>query len=77
MFLAVYGVDSASNGALVKDTQSILHSLAGVSHDIKAFLDANFDGLVSRASKMAVGLMLAQHHVSYIGYTYPYSSTFD
>lgn len=66
----MYGVDSASNGALVKDTQSILHVLAGVSHDIKVFVDSNFDGLVSRASKMAVSLMLAQHHVSYIRYTY-------
>ncbi|KAE8144967.1 hypothetical protein BDV25DRAFT_165680 [Aspergillus avenaceus] len=58
----VYGVDSASNGALIKDTQAILHALAELSHDITAFLDTNFHGPLNRGSKMAVRLMLAQHH---------------
>ncbi|KAF7597621.1 hypothetical protein BBP40_000099 [Aspergillus hancockii] len=58
----VYGVDSASNGALIRDTQSILHALADLSRDITAFLDSNFHGMVSRGSKMSVRLMLAQHH---------------
>lgn len=61
---AVYGVDSASNGALIRDIQSILHALADLSHDITEFLDNSFHGMVGRGSKMAVRLMLAQHHVS-------------
>ncbi|KJK66218.1 fungal transcription factor regulatory middle homology region [Aspergillus parasiticus SU-1] len=60
----VYGVDSASKGALIRDIQSILHALADLSHDITEFLDNSFHGMVGRGSKMAVRLMLAQHHVS-------------
>ncbi|KOC11706.1 hypothetical protein AFLA70_99g002611 [Aspergillus flavus AF70] len=58
----VYGVDSASKGALIRDIQSILHALADLSHDITEFLDNSFHGMVGRGSKMAVRLMLAQHH---------------
>ncbi|OGM39385.1 hypothetical protein ABOM_011804 [Aspergillus bombycis] len=58
----VYGVDSASNGALIRDIQSILHALADLSQDITEFLDSSFHGTISRGSKMAVRLMLAQHH---------------
>ncbi|KAB8256879.1 fungal-specific transcription factor domain-containing protein [Aspergillus pseudonomiae] len=58
----VYGVDNASNGALIRDIQSILHALADLSQDITEFLDSSFHGTVGRGSKMAVRLMLAQHH---------------
>ncbi|KAF5863824.1 hypothetical protein ETB97_009287 [Aspergillus alliaceus] len=58
----VYGVDTASNGDLIRDTQSILHALADLSRDITSFLDRNFEGMVSPGSKMVVRLMLAQHH---------------
>lgn len=57
-------MDSASKGALIRDIQSILHALADLSHDITEFLDNSFHGMVGRGSKMAVRLMLAQHHVS-------------
>ncbi|KAE8339618.1 hypothetical protein BDV24DRAFT_152591 [Aspergillus arachidicola] len=33
-----------------------------LSHDITEFLDSSFHGMVGRGSKMAVRLMLAQHH---------------
>jgi hypothetical protein len=51
------------NGTLIRNTQSILHSMAELSHDLTAFLNENFHGLISRASKMAIRLMLAHHHV--------------
>lgn len=38
--------------------------MAELSHDLTAFLNQNFHGLISRASKMAIRLMLAHHHVS-------------
>lgn len=61
---AVYGVGDEFNGTLIRNTQSILHSMAELSHDLTAFLDTHFHGLISRASKMAIRLMLAHHHVS-------------
>ena len=61
---AVYGVDNDFDDTLVRSTQSILHSMAELSHDLTAFLDTHFHGLISRASKMAIRLMLAHHHVS-------------
>ena len=60
---AVYGVGDEFNGTLIRNTQSILHSLAELSHDLTAFLNTHFHGLISRASKMAIRLMLAHHHV--------------
>ncbi|KAJ5159547.1 transcriptional regulator family: Fungal Specific TF [Penicillium canariense] len=58
----VYGVGDEFNGSLIRNTQSILHSMAELSHDLTAFLDTHFHGLISRASKMAIRLMLAHHH---------------
>lgn len=60
----MYGVDDESDGSLVRNTQSILHSMAELSQDLTAFLNKYFNGLISRASKMAIRLMLAHHHVS-------------
>lgn len=63
IYIAVYGVGDEFNGTLIRNTQSILHSMAELSHDLTAFLNQNFHGLISRASKMAIRLMLAHHHV--------------
>lgn len=60
---AVYGAGDEFNGTLIRNTQSILHSMAELSHDLTAFLNTHFHGLISRASKMAIRLMLAHHHV--------------
>lgn len=62
--IAVYGVDNDFDDTLVRSTQSILHSMAELSQDLTDFLDTHFHGLISRASKMAIRLMLAHHHVS-------------
>lgn len=66
--LAVYGVGNEYDDTLVRSTQSILHSMAELSHDLTAFLNTQFHGLISRASKMAIRLMLAHHHVSSFKY---------
>ncbi|OQD90523.1 hypothetical protein PENANT_c001G02884 [Penicillium antarcticum] len=58
----VYGVGNEDDDTLVRSTQSILHSMAELSHDLTAFLNTEFHGLISRASKMAIRLMLAHHH---------------
>ncbi|KAJ5366316.1 Transcription factor [Penicillium brevicompactum] len=58
----VYGVDNDFDDTLVRSTQSILHSMAELSQDLTDFLDTHFHGLISRASKMAIRLMLAHHH---------------
>ncbi|KAJ5256899.1 transcriptional regulator family: Fungal Specific TF [Penicillium angulare] len=58
----VYGVGDEFNGSLIRNTQSILHEIAELSHDLTAFLNEHFHGLISRASKMAIRLMLAHHH---------------
>ncbi|KAJ5265559.1 hypothetical protein N7505_004609 [Penicillium chrysogenum] len=58
----VYGVGNDFDDTLVRSTQSILHSIAELSYDLTEFLNAHFHGLVSRASKMAIRLMLAHHH---------------
>lgn len=39
--------------------------MAELSYDLTAFLNAHFHGLISRASKMAIRLMLAHHHVGF------------
>ncbi|KAJ5178519.1 uncharacterized protein N7500_001218 [Penicillium coprophilum] len=59
----VYGVGNDFDDTLIRSTQSILHSIAELSYDLTAFLNAHFHGLISRASKMAIRLMLAHHHV--------------
>lgn len=64
MVLAVYGVGEEFDGALIQNTQSILNSMAQLSQDLTSFLSTNFHGLISRASKMAIRLVLAHHHVS-------------
>ncbi|KAJ5537241.1 transcriptional regulator family: Fungal Specific TF [Penicillium frequentans] len=58
----IYNPGDELNGSLIRNTQSILHSMAELSHDITAFLNTHFHGLISRASKMAIRLMLAHHH---------------
>ncbi|KAJ5956284.1 transcriptional regulator family: Fungal Specific TF [Penicillium viridicatum] len=58
----VYGVGNDFDDTLIRSTQSILHSIAELSYDLTAFLNAHFHGLISRASKMAIRLMLAHHH---------------
>ncbi|KAJ5811418.1 hypothetical protein N7474_007719 [Penicillium riverlandense] len=58
----VYGVGKEFDGTLIRNTQSLLHDLAELSHDLTEFLNTHFHGLISRASKMAVRLMLAHHH---------------
>ncbi|KAF3385347.1 Proline utilization trans-activator [Penicillium rolfsii] len=58
----VYGVGDEFNGTLIRNIQSILHSMADLSHDLTDFLNTHFHGLISRASKMAIRLMLAHHH---------------
>ncbi|KAJ5770190.1 uncharacterized protein N7511_002241 [Penicillium nucicola] len=58
----VYGVGNENDDTLVRSTQSILHSMAELSNDLTAFLNTHFHGLISRASKMAIRLMLAHHH---------------
>ncbi|KAJ5828297.1 transcriptional regulator family: Fungal Specific TF [Penicillium rubens] len=58
----VYGVGNDFDDTLVRSTQSILHSIAELSYDLTEFLNTHFHGLVSRASKMAIRLMLAHHH---------------
>lgn len=37
--------------------------MAELSHDLTEFLNTHFHGPISRASKMAIRLMLAHHHV--------------
>ncbi|KAJ5647788.1 transcriptional regulator family: Fungal Specific TF [Penicillium lividum] len=59
---AVYNPGDELNGSLIRNTQSILHSMAELSHDLTAFLNTHFHGLIGRASKMAIRLMLAHHH---------------
>ncbi|KAI2789435.1 hypothetical protein POX_d04924 [Penicillium oxalicum] len=58
----VYGVGEEFDGALIQNTQSILNSMAQLSQDLTSFLSTNFHGLISRASKMAIRLVLAHHH---------------
>ncbi|KAK1688938.1 fungal-specific transcription factor domain-containing protein [Colletotrichum godetiae] len=52
------------DGSLVPNTQSILRDLARLSRDLTALLDTHFQGSVSRASRMALRLILSYHHVN-------------
>ncbi|KAL0939867.1 C6 transcription factor [Colletotrichum truncatum] len=58
----VYGVGKSFDGSLVPNTQSILRDLARLSRDLTALLDTHFQGSVSRASRMALRLILSYHH---------------
>ncbi|TDZ32465.1 Proline utilization trans-activator [Colletotrichum spinosum] len=58
----VYGVGKSFDGSLVPNTQSILRDLARLSRDLTALLDTHFQGTVSRASRMALRLILSYHH---------------
>ncbi|KAL4787722.1 hypothetical protein BJX76DRAFT_369010 [Aspergillus varians] len=58
----VYGVGEEFNGTLVQNTQAILHSMAELSHDLTEFLNTHFYGVINRASKMAIRLMISHHH---------------
>ncbi|KAK2038465.1 fungal-specific transcription factor domain-containing protein [Colletotrichum somersetense] len=58
----VYGVGKEFDGSLVPNTQSILRDLARLSRDLTALLDTHFQGSVSRASRMALRLILSYHH---------------
>ncbi|TQN66019.1 Proline utilization trans-activator [Colletotrichum shisoi] len=58
----VYGVGKEFDGSLVLNTQSILRDLARLSRDLTALLDTHFQGSVSRASRMALRLILSYHH---------------
>ncbi|KAI8288356.1 hypothetical protein K4K60_011148 [Colletotrichum sp. SAR11_57] len=58
----VYGVGKSFDGSLVSNTQSILRDLARLSRDLTALLDTHFQGSVSRASRMALRLILSYHH---------------
>ncbi len=62
--IAVYGVGNEFDGTLIKNTQSIFRSLAELLQDLNVFLNTHFQGSVSRASQMAIRLVLAYHHVS-------------
>ncbi|OJJ36607.1 hypothetical protein ASPWEDRAFT_108361 [Aspergillus wentii DTO 134E9] len=58
----VYGVKKGSHESLVKHTQSILRDLAELSKDLTGLLNTHFQGSVSRASRMALRLILSYHH---------------
>ncbi|KAK1479597.1 fungal specific transcription factor domain-containing protein [Colletotrichum cuscutae] len=58
----IYGVGKEFDGSLVPNTQSILRDLARLSRDLTALLDTHFQGSVSRASRMALRLILSYHH---------------
>ncbi|WYZ33991.1 hypothetical protein EsH8_I_000267 [Colletotrichum jinshuiense] len=58
----VYGVGKEFDGSLVPNTRSILRDLARLSRDLTGLLDTHFQGSVSRASRMALRLILSYHH---------------
>lgn len=60
----VYGVDRNFDGTLLRDTQSVLHSIAAVSRDLTAYLDTRLGGTDIRTSKIATRLILSYHHVN-------------
>ncbi|KAL4894788.1 fungal-specific transcription factor domain-containing protein [Aspergillus ambiguus] len=57
----IYGVHQATDGSLIKNTQSILRNLADLSQDLKHLLDTHFQGSVSKASRIAIRLILSYH----------------
>lgn len=63
-FLAVYGVGNEFDGSLVKDIQTTLRTLAGISTELHALLDTYFSGSIQKASRTVLRLLLSYHHVS-------------
>ncbi|KAJ6790018.1 hypothetical protein PWT90_06743 [Aphanocladium album] len=59
---AIYGVGRRFDGSLVTNTQSVLRDLAQISRDVHALLESHFQGSISKASRMAVRLLLSYHH---------------
>ncbi|EJP70584.1 fungal specific transcription factor [Beauveria bassiana ARSEF 2860] len=59
---AIYGVGQRFDGSLVTNTQSVLRDLAQISRDVHALLESHFQGSISKASRMAVRLLLSYHH---------------
>ncbi|KAH6692311.1 fungal-specific transcription factor [Plectosphaerella plurivora] len=59
---AIYGVGQQFDGSLVTNTQEVLRDLAQLSKDINALLNEHFQGSISRASRMALRLILSYHH---------------
>ena len=62
--LEIYGVGKEFDGTLVVNTQKVLRHLARLSKDLTNLLNTYFQGSVNRASRMALRLILAYHHVS-------------
>lgn len=60
----IYGVGKEFDGTLVVNTQKVLRQLARLSKDLTNLLNTYFQGSVNRASRMALRLILAYHHVS-------------
>ncbi|KAL6899918.1 hypothetical protein GGI43DRAFT_427621 [Trichoderma evansii] len=58
----VYGVDRNFSGTLVKDTQSVLQSIADISRDLTVYLETKLHGTDIRTSKIATRLILSYHH---------------
>lgn len=63
-FQAVYGVGKEFDGALLRNTQSILYILADLSRDLSHTFSAQFQGSISQISRTTTRLMLSYHHVS-------------
>jgi proline utilization trans-activator len=61
----IYGVGKQFDGSLVANTQEILRDLAQVSKDLNSLLETHFQGSISKASRMALRLILSYHHVSH------------
>lgn len=59
---AIYGVGQRFDGSLVTNTQSVLRDLAQISRDVHVLLESHFQGSISKASRMAVRLLLSYHH---------------
>ncbi|KAL1641015.1 hypothetical protein SLS58_006457 [Diplodia intermedia] len=59
---AIYGVGEQFDGSLVPNTQKVLRELAQLSKDINELLNTHFQGSISKASRMALRLILSYHH---------------
>ncbi|KAL0258451.1 hypothetical protein SLS55_005944 [Diplodia seriata] len=59
---AIYGVGKQFDGSLVPNTQKVLRELAQLSKDINELLNTHFQGSISKASRMALRLILSYHH---------------
>lgn len=63
LLIAIYGVGKQFDGSLVPNTQKVLRELAQLSKDINELLNTHFQGSISKASRMALRLILSYHHV--------------